>query len=117
MYFLKPLIFENSFVPRWLSKISPLNIHAVSFAWFVWCRGEITERLRRHESIHFYQQIELLFVLQWVLYGLFYLTGRFKHGSWSQAYYNNPFEREAYDNEYNENYFKERKYWAWTKYV
>lgn len=117
MYKLKPFIFENSRVPGLLSKISPLNIHAVSFAWFVWCRGKITDRLRRHETIHFYQQVELLFLVQWLLYGIFYVIGRFKHGSWAEAYYNNPFEKEAYDNQYNENYFNERKYCAWTKYL
>ena len=117
MYCLKPFIFENSCVPGLLSKISPLNIRAVSFAWFVFCKGDITERLKRHETIHFYQQIELLFILQWLLYGMFYLIGRFRYGSWTEAYFKNPFEQEAYDNENNDNYFKERKYWAWTKYV
>jgi len=117
MYFLKPFVFEDSRVPGLLSKVSPLNIQAVSFAWFVWCRGKITDRLRRHETIHFYQQIEMLFVLQWLMYGLFYLIGRLKYGSWALGYWKNPFEQEAYNNENNENYFKERKLWAWTKYI
>ena len=117
MYCLRPFVFENSFVPGLLSKVSPLNINAVSFAWFVWCRRKITDRTLRHETIHFYQQVEMLFALQWLLYGIFYLVGRFKHGSWVEAYFKNPFEQEAYDNEGNEDYFKERKYWAWTKYI
>ena len=117
MYFLKPIVFEDSYVPGLLSRVSPLNINAVSFAWFVFCRGKITERLKRHETIHFYQQVEMLFILQWLLYGIFYVIGRFRYDSWAEAYFKNPFEQEAYNNESNENYFKERNYWAWTKYI
>lgn len=117
MYKLKPFIFENSIVPVLLSKLSPMEIQAVSFACFVWCRSDASDTLKRHETIHFYQQLEMLFVLQWILYAVFYVYGRFKHGSWYEGYFLNPFEQEAYQNQANVNYFKERKLWAWTRYI
>ena len=113
----KPIIIENSKLPVWLSKFAPINIWAFSFACFVVCRGEMTEETRRHETIHYHQQIEMLFVFQWLMYGLFYLIGRFRYGSWADAYYLNPFEQEAYDNDGTKGYLKDRKPWAWVKYV
>lgn len=117
MYKLRPFIFENSRIPAWLSKISPINVEALSFGWFVFCKGEASERLRQHETIHFFQQLELLFVFQWILYGLFSCYGRLKHGSWVKAYYRNPFEREAYSHESDSEYFQNRSLWAWTKHL
>jgi hypothetical protein len=113
----KPIFIENSKLPVWLSKLAPINIWAFSFAFFVVCRGKLTKETRRHETIHYHQQIELLFVFQWILYGAFYLIGRFKHGTWADAYYLNPFEQEAYSNDGVEGYLNQRKHWAWVKYV
>ena len=59
----------------------------------------------------------MLFVFQWILYGLFYVIGRFTKGSWQQAYYENPFELEAYVNDTDPKYLQKRKFWAWTKYT
>jgi len=115
--FCKPIIIENSRLPVWLSKIAPIEVWAFSFAFFIVCRGRMTESTKRHEIIHFHQQLELLFVFQWILYGLFYLMGRFRYGSWAYAYYLNPFEQEAYDNDDNKGYLAQRKRWAWVKYI
>ena len=114
---LKPIFIENSKLPFWLSKIAPIDVWAFSAGPFVVCRGELTEKTRTHETIHFIQQLEMLFVLQWILYGLFYVTGRFTKGSWKAAYYGNPFEMEAYANDQDPDYLEERKFWAWTGYV
>jgi hypothetical protein len=114
---LKPFFIENSKIPLWLSKIAPIEVEAVSFACFVWGRGALSERTKRHETIHYHQQLEMLFVLQWALYALFYVVGRLRYGSWKDAYFLNPFEQEAFDNQEDTNYLKERKLWSWTKYV
>ena len=114
---LKPIVIEDSKIPVWLSKIAPIKIWAISFAFIIICRGKFTERSRRHETIHFHQQLEMLFVFQWIMYGTFYIIGRFKHGSWREAYYQNPFEREAYANDTTSGYLAERKFWAWLSYV
>jgi len=111
------MVFENSKIPVWLSYCAPININAVSFGPFVWCRGKISPTTRRHETIHFWQQLETLFLLQWVLYGLFYLIGRFTHGNWKTAYYRNPFEVEAYTNQDDKEYIKKRKFCSWVEYI
>jgi len=112
-----PIFIENSKVPVWLSKISPIEIGAISFGLWVWDRGESSDRRKVHETIHFKQQVELLFVFQWILYGLFWLIGLVKYRNGELAYYESPFEREAYQNDDNPNYLKERPFWAWRKYL
>ena len=114
---LKPIFIENSKLPVWLSKIAPIDVWAFSFGPFVVCRGELSEKTITHETIHFLQQLEMLFALQWILYGLFYVIGRFTKGSWKAAYYGNPFEVEAYVNDLDPDYLENRKFWAWTDHV
>ena len=116
MRFWKPLFFENSKIPVWLSKISPINIGAFSFAFFVWSRKELSDRTKRHETIHFQQQLELLFVFQWVLYILFWLRGYIKYRNGKVAYIKNPFEQEAYINQHKADYLSTRKRYSWWKY-
>jgi hypothetical protein len=58
----EPWYFENSKLPIWLSKIAPIDVWAFSFAFWVCCRGEMKPRTRRHEAIHYQQQLEMLFV-------------------------------------------------------
>ena len=112
-----PIFYENSRVPVLLSKVTPINVWANSFAFWVWCRGEMSDRTKRHETIHYLQQRELLMVVQWVLYGLFHIIGLIKYRDGQTAYYENPFEREAYANDENPNYLKERKPYAWINYL
>lgn len=72
------------------------------------------EKTIRHEKIHFYQQLELLFVIGWLVWALLMLRSWIKHGK--GAYRNHPWEREAYDVDDNLDCVKERKLFAWTKY-
>lgn len=115
----KPFFIENSRVPVILSKIAPINIWAIAFGLWVWCRGEMSEKTKRHECIHFQQQLELGFALQWVIYAFSYLY-HFAKGGFSdgrKAYYDICFEREAYGNESDRDYLKNRKRYAWIKYI
>jgi len=112
----KPKFINNSKIPVWLSKLSPINIWALSFGFWVWCRGKASETTKRHETIHFQQQLELLFIFQWILYGLFWVIGLIKYKSGKEAYYKNLFEQEAYSNQHNTNYLKNRKRYSWWKY-
>tara|TARA_R100000995_G_C3483082_1_gene125287 strand:+ start:165 stop:521 length:357 start_codon:yes stop_codon:yes gene_type:complete len=112
----KPIVFENSKVPVWLSKIAPIEIWAVSIFIFVFCKGEMNETTRVHETVHFQQQLELLFVFQWILYAFFWLFGLIKHRSAKEAYYRNPFEQEAYENAPVPNYLQMRRRYSWWKY-
>ena len=113
----KPIFIENSIIPRILSYVSPIKIGAISLGIFVFCRKEATPALRRHETIHFQQQLELLFVGFFALYLLFWLIGLVRTGKGNQSYQEIPFEREAYYNQYASNYLATRKHFAWVKYV
>ena len=90
-----------------------------SFFIFIWISRleKNPAQLIRHEKIHFYQQLELLFVGHWLLYGIFYLISRYKRHGHYIAYRNNPFEREAYMNDPQEDYLAKRKRYAWVEYV
>jgi|TARA_R100000808_G_C2114969_1_gene127891 hypothetical protein len=113
---LKPFYIENNPIPLWVSKITGLGIWAVSFFIFVFCAGKLSERLKRHETIHFQQQLELLFVFHWVLYGIFWLIGLIKYRNRQSAYFRNPFEQEAYNCEGIENYLPHRVRYNWIFY-
>ena len=111
---MKPIFINNSKVPLWVAKLTKMNIWAVSFGIWVWCRGTIGSISKRHETIHFKQQLELLFIFQWILYGLFWLIGLFIYGNSKDSYRNNPFEREAYMNQLDH---YDRKLYSWLKYM
>jgi hypothetical protein len=90
-----------------------------SFFLFVWISRleKNPTRLIRHETIHFHQQVELLFVFHWLLYGMFYCVSRLRGQRHYIGYRYNPFELEAYSNDENEEYLKLRKPFAWFKYI
>ncbi len=113
----RPWIFEKSRIPIWLSYLAPIEIFAFSFGPFVFCRDEMPTRTRTHETIHYHQQIELLFVFQWILYGAFFLKGLICEKSGTAAYRHNPFELEAYDNDDDESYLEKRRLFSWMKYT
>ena len=114
---LKPKFIENSKIPIWLSYLAPINIWAISFGLWVWCRGELSSKTRRHETIHFQQQIELLFVGQWILYMMFWLIGLVRYRNGEKAYRENPFEREAYRHDDDEGYIATRSRYTWLFYI
>lgn len=113
----EPFYIENSRVPLLLSKIAPIDVWAVSFGIWVWCRGKMSEKTKRHECIHFQQQLELGFLLHWILYALSWVAGYIKYRNGRDAYYNCLFEREAYDCDHQEDYLEKRKRFAWVKYI
>lgn len=70
-----------------------------------------------HERIHLRQQLELLIIPFFVLYGLEYLIRLIQFQSKTLAYRNISFEREAYTNEKDLNYLKSRSFWAFIKFL
>jgi hypothetical protein len=86
-----------------------------SFFIFIWISRleKDAARLIRHEKIHFWQQVELLFVFHWLLYGMFYIVSRCYGHHHYIAYRYNPFEMEAYDHDNNIVYLASRKPYAW----
>ena len=113
----KPIFVENSSIPKILSYVAPIKIAAISLGIFVFCRSECGPTLRRHETIHFQQQLELFFVGFYFLYLLFWLILLFKHREGDAAYAEIPFEREARYNQYSSDYLEVRKRYSWIRYV
>ena len=91
----------------------------LSFFIFIWIRREAEDQtqLVRHEKIHFWQQVEMLFIFHWILYGLFYLLGRLNGQCHYIAYRYNPFEIEAFRNDPDETYLRKRRPFAWVWFV
>lgn len=67
-----------------------------------------------HESIHTAQMKEMLYIFFYIWYIIEWIIRLFKKGN---AYRNISFEQEAYSNEDNLEYLKDRKYYAWFKYI
>jgi len=72
--------------------------------------------LINHEKIHLRQQIELLIIPFYIIYGFEFLVRLVQYRSWKLAYLNISFEREAYINEKNLNYLKSRPFLSFIKY-
>lgn len=75
------------------------------------------EILINHEKIHLRQQLELLLIFFYIFYGLEWAFKFLKYRNSYTTYKNLSFEREAYLNENNLNYTKNRKFWAFLKYL
>jgi hypothetical protein len=109
----KPIFIENSKLPVWLSYVSPITIGAITVGFLVFSRDIMSERTKRHETIHFQQFLELGFIFFVILYLYYWLRNLLRGFTGSEAYYEIPFEKEAYQNDENENYLTERKRFAW----
>lgn len=70
-----------------------------------------------HERIHLRQQLELLLVPFFLWYGLEYLIRLLYYCNRYKAYRNISFEREAYAQEGNLEYLKNRKFWSFLRYL
>ncbi|MEJ2006321.1 MAG: hypothetical protein P8X57_15465 [Cyclobacteriaceae bacterium] len=98
-----------------------------SFFFFIFFKSKKPGKvLINHEKIHFYQQLELLFLPHWTLYVLQYLFFRIRfafekdnvaESNHDRAYRMICFEREAYENEKDLDYLSRRRPFAWIKYL
>ena len=109
----KPLFIENSKIPVWLSYIAPIHIGAITLGPIVICRGEMSETTKRHETIHYQQYLELAFVGFIILYLGWWALNLIKGQHGDEAYFNIPFEKEAYQNHEDENYLENRNRYCW----
>ena len=72
--------------------------------------------LINHEKIHIQQQKELLVVFFFFWYAIEFLYRFILLKNFHQAYLNISFEKEAYSNQHELNYLKNRKFWAFLHY-
>jgi hypothetical protein len=73
--------------------------------------------LMNHERIHLIQQLETLVIIGFIIYYIHYRINKKRNGGDKMgAYRDIIFEKEAYANQDNPNYLKERKPYAWLNY-
>lgn len=75
------------------------------------------KNLINHEKIHLRQQLELLVLPFYIIYGMEFLVRMLYYRNWKNAYRNISFEREAYENEKNLDYLKSRPFWEFLRYM
>jgi len=111
---LKPFFFENSKLPKVLSYFAPIEISAISLFGFVFSKDKMSEVTKRHEVIHFQQQIETGMIGFLVIYLWDYAKNRLIHKmDGPTAYLSLRAEKEAYFWHEDETYLENRKRWAW----
>lgn len=111
---LKPFFFENSKLPKVLSCFAPIEISAISLFGFVFAKDEMSEVTKRHETIHFQQQIETGMIGFLLVYLWDYAKNRLIHKmDGPTAYLSLRAEKEAYFWHEDETYLENRKRWAW----
>ncbi|MFH6935838.1 hypothetical protein [Flavobacterium sp. FlaQc-30] len=70
-----------------------------------------------HEKIHLRQQLELLIIPFFIWYFFEFLFRLIQYKNKDLAYRNISFEREAYSNETNLNYLKNRSFFRFLNYI
>lgn len=80
-------------------------------------REELGEVVVNHERIHFRQQLEMLFFPFFIWYALEYLIRWLQLRNKNAAYLGIGFEKEAYSNETQMAYLKNRRPYGWLKYI
>lgn len=112
----KPIFIDNSKIPVYLSYLAPINITAITLFFIVIADHEMSEETKRHETIHFQQYLETGVIGFLLLYVVFWLWNSITMCG-EEAYYNIPFEKEAYAHQEEESYLESRKRysWLWTK--
>ena len=85
---------------------------------FLLHKGDRENRvLVQHEKIHIRQQLELLVLFFYVWYFVEFLIRYVQYKNWNRAYRNISLEREAYANEKDLYYLKQRSFWRFLKFI
>ncbi|MBQ0111961.1 MAG: hypothetical protein KBT03_02415 [Bacteroidales bacterium] len=105
-------VIENKILP-------PKGFVAINLFTIILTRDkrELTKELLLHERIHSRQMLEMLFLFVYLWYVVEFAFRLIQYRNWQKAYRNISFEREAYKNQNNSSYLKERKLFAWVKYL
>lgn len=103
-----------------IPKLFAKNFRGLAIFPFIFLRDKVlTENkvIINHEKIHLRQQLELLWGLFFLWYGIEFLIRWIQYKDSMKAYMNISFEREAYANENNLDYLKNRKFWNFKNYL
>jgi hypothetical protein len=110
------MIIRNSKVPYYLSFF--ISAYAVTLWPFIFILDEGDNQTIIHEKIHLRQQVELGIIGFYLLYAGFWLYHFAKTRDSYIAYYEIPFEKEAFAcQSMGEKYLKKRFFYAWLNYL
>ena len=109
-------IIKNTWFP--FGRYTSINLFGILFTK----SNNLSERTLNHEAIHSAQMKEMLYIPFYLWYGIEYIliavhdifTG---WRSQNVRYHDISFEEEAYANQDDSEYLKNRKHYAWTKYL
>lgn len=104
-------IIHNKLIP--FGRYDTINIFGILFTK----SKSLNKYVINHESIHTEQMKEMGYIFFYLWYGIEYCLIRLFHRKQGDAYHDVSFEEEAYNNDSNLNYLKERKRYAWIKYI
>lgn len=101
-----------------INKILPIGkkYYAINLFGVIFAKGECNKVVLNHEKIHSTQMRELLFLPFYVFYVIEWLFKVIKYINGYQAYRNISFEKEAYSNQENLNYLRQRKPYSFLRY-
>ena len=105
------LVFKY-LTPKWVRGITIFPFIVLSYK-----QDRDNAVLINHEKIHIRQQIELLVIPFFLWYGLEFLIRFVQYRNRKTAYLNISFEREAYQNEKNLDYLKQRSFLGFIKFL
>jgi len=105
-------IIRNNIIP--FKGFKAINLFGILF---VRKNARIDDITLNHEAIHTAQMKELLYIFFYVLYIIDWLIGLMAYVSFSKAYREVCFEKEAYANEKDLSYLQRRKIFAFIKYL
>lgn len=111
---MKPILIVSPWFTKLMSVV--IDVYAITIFPFIISREEMSAETLNHETIHIYQQRELLLIGFYLLYFYYYLRGVIKYKDKQKAYFMIPFEQEAYANDGNLNYLDERKPYCWREF-
>lgn len=105
-------IIKNKWIP--FKGYKAINVFGIVFT-----KKQLSDIDINHEAIHTKQMQELLYIGFYILYGMEYLIKRLLNlkDSQNKVYHSVSFEQEAYNNEKDLIYLKNRKHYAWFKLI
>lgn len=106
------LVVFKYLTPKWVRGITIFPFVILSYK-----KDKENFVLLNHEKIHLRQQVELLVIPFFIWYGIEFLVRYFQYRNWNRAYMNISFEREAYLNEKNLYYLKQRSFWSFLNFI
>ncbi len=106
------VVISNIIVPKHFQGLT-----LFPFVFFNKKENSLKPELLNHENIHIYQQKEMFLIFFLIWYVFEFVFRLFQYKNKILAYRNISFEREAYQNDHNFDYLKNRKLYTSFKYL